>query len=79
LLFITLLSIIGTLQLFNEPDIINTLTPLSPGYTPNLQIYQTAFSQGTIPVAAAEAVILAAITILVALVFFRVTKKQFNV
>lgn len=79
LLFITLLSIIGTLQLFNEPDIINTLTPLSPGYTPNLQIYQTAFSEGTIPVAAAEAVILAAITIVLALVFFRVTRRQFNV
>jgi multiple sugar transport system permease protein len=74
-LFITLLSIIGTLQLFNEPEIINTLTPLGQGYTPNLEIYDTAFVYGNIPVAAAEAVILAIITVFAALVFFRVTRR----
>jgi multiple sugar transport system permease protein len=78
-LFITLLSIIGTLQLFNEPEIINTLTPLGQGYTPNLQIYDTAFVDGNVPIAAAEAVVLAMITIVTALIFFRVTRRQFRV
>jgi multiple sugar transport system permease protein len=74
--FVSLLSIIGTLQIFNEPEILNTLVPLAPGYTPNLAIYDTAFIYANIPVAAALAVVLALITMIAALIFFRFTRRS---
>jgi len=76
ILFVALLSTIGTLQLFNEPDIISALVPLGAGYTPNLQIYETAFVYGNIPVAAAEAVVLAGITIAAALILLGLTRVR---
>jgi multiple sugar transport system permease protein len=63
LLFTITASLIGTFQLFNEPAIISYIHPLGVGYTPNLLIYTTAFSFGDVPLAAAESVVLAAITI----------------
>lgn len=76
IMFTVVLSIIGTLQLFNEPEIINSLVPLGSSYTPNLLIYSTAFSFGNIPLAAAESVVLAVITIVASLTFFRVVANR---
>jgi multiple sugar transport system permease protein len=70
------LSIIGTLQLFNEPSIVSQITSLPTGYTPNLLIYTTAFSYGNIPLAAAMSVVLAIITILGSLAFFRIVRSR---
>lgn len=74
--FTVVLSIIGTLQLFNEPSIIGELTPIGSSYTPNLLIYTTAFSLGNIPVAAAMSIVLAIITIAGSLAFFRITRSR---
>ena len=63
-MFTLVLSIIGTLQLFNEPAIVNELTTIGSSYTPNLLIYTTAFTFGSIPIAAAESVVLLTITVL---------------
>ena len=74
--FTLVLSIIGTLQLFNEPSIVSQITSLPTGYTPNLLIYTTAFSYGNIPLAAAMSVVLAIITILGSLAFFRIVRSR---
>ena len=74
--FTLVLSIIGTLQLFNEPSVVSQITALPIGYTPNLLIYTTAFSYSNIPLAAAMSVVLAIITILGSLAFFRIVRSR---
>lgn len=58
-----LFSIIGTLQLFNEPTILRSLTPsVTSDFTPNMFAYSAAFAENNYHQAAAVAVSLAAIT-----------------
>jgi multiple sugar transport system permease protein len=76
IVFTLVLSIIGTLQLFNEPSIVGRITSIPTGYTPNLLIYTTAFTYNNIPLAAAESVVLAVITILGSLAFFGLTRSR---
>ena len=58
-----LLSIIGAMQLFTEPFILSTITPVSPSYTPNLYAYNMGFNYGNFNYAATLSFILAAITL----------------
>jgi multiple sugar transport system permease protein len=44
--FIVILSVIGTLQLFSEPVILNEIAAIGNSFTPNQIIYNTAFSFG---------------------------------
>jgi multiple sugar transport system permease protein len=60
---IGLFSIVGTLQLFNEPYIVSSLVSLSPSFTPNMYIYNVAFQYGNVNYASALAFMLAVITI----------------
>lgn len=76
IIFTVVLAIIGTLQLFNEPSIINDLVPLGAAFTPNLLIYNTAFGLGNISLAAAESVVLALIIVVASLAFFRIVRIQ---
>lgn len=76
LFFTVTASLIGTFQLFNEPAVISTFHPLGAGYTPNLLIYTTAFFFGDIPLAAAESMVLAAITISGAALAMFVIRQQ---
>jgi multiple sugar transport system permease protein len=69
-IFIVILSIIGTLQLFNEPFILNDIATIGSSYTPNEIIYNTAFSFGNEQLAAAQSIVLAVITIVGTVVFF---------
>jgi multiple sugar transport system permease protein len=48
-------SIIGTLQLFNEPDVLHAVAPtiITPNFTPNRYIYQLAFGNRQFDYAAA--------------------------
>lgn len=63
-------SIIGSLQLFNEPSILQALRPavVTTSWTPNLYAYNLAFSGGQINYAAAIAVLLGGLTIVIAYV-----------
>lgn len=61
--FTVIASLVGTFQLFNEPAIINAIRPLPANYTPNLLIYNTAFSYGNVPLATAESLVLGVITV----------------
>lgn len=75
-LFIVILSIIGTLQLFNEPAILNDIADIGSSYTPNLQIYTTAFSFGNDSLAAAESVVLALIILVATAAFFGIVRQR---
>ncbi|RJL21446.1 carbohydrate ABC transporter permease [Bailinhaonella thermotolerans] len=69
-------SIIGTLQLFSEPAVLRTITPaVSAGYTPNLHVYNTIFTDDLPHLGAAQAVLLAAVTFALSIAFLRVTRR----
>lgn len=60
LILTTVFSIIGTLQLFVEPLVMQAFTPnIDSGYTPNLSAYNSAFTDNDYNVAAAQSVIIA--------------------
>ena len=60
LLLTAIFSVIGTFQLFNEPNILRTIAPnvIGAGYTPNLYAYNVAFVGREINYAAAIAFLL---------------------
>jgi multiple sugar transport system permease protein len=60
LLLTIIFSIIGTLQLFAEPQVLSSMSPgINSEYTPNLSAYAFAFQYNDMGMAAAEAVIIA--------------------
>lgn len=63
-------SVIGSLQLFNEPSILQALRPsvITTNYTPNLYAYSLAFTGGQTNYAAAIAVLLGGLTVVIAYV-----------
>jgi multiple sugar transport system permease protein len=75
-MFTVILSIIGTLQLFNEPVLLNDIASIGSNYTPNQIIYNTAFSFGNEPLAAAQSVLLAAITIGATVAFYSIIRRR---
>jgi multiple sugar transport system permease protein len=76
--FIVILSVIGTLQLFSEPVILNEIAAIGNSFTPNQIIYNTAFSFGNEQLAAAQSVILAAITIVATVTFFGLVRRKLD-
>ncbi|WP_026119720.1 carbohydrate ABC transporter permease [Nocardiopsis ganjiahuensis] len=64
----TLFSIIGSFQLFNEPNVLRSLAPasISTYYTPNMYAYQLAFNANQVTYSAAVAVLLGVVTVVVA-------------
>ena len=77
-MFIVILSVIGTLQLFNEPVILNDIASIGNSFTPNQIIYNTAFSFGNEQLAAAQSVVLAAITIVATVIFYTVVRRRMD-
>ena len=69
-------SIIGTLQLFNEPTVFRTLSSaVSNDYTPNMVVFSTS----NIPnynLSAAFSVVLAVVTCALSFLFLKVTQKR---
>jgi multiple sugar transport system permease protein len=71
-------SIIGTLQLFSEPQVLSTIAPtvMGPNFTPNLYVYQLAFQNRQFDYSAAIAFSLAIVTaVLSALVLLFVYRR----
>ena len=80
LILTCIFSIIGTLQLFNEPQVLTTISNnISTSYTPNLYAYYTAFSNNNYYYAAAIAVVLALVTCILSFGFLRITQRQAGV
>ena len=77
-IFVVVLSIIGTLQLFNEPLILQNIASTGNSLAPNQIIYNTAFSFGNQELAAAQSVILALITIVATVAFFGIVRRRAN-
>jgi multiple sugar transport system permease protein len=75
-LMLTLIfSIIGTSQLFNEPNVLRQIAPesIGPNFTPNMYLYQTAFQTGDFHYSAAMAFTLAIVTMLLVAVVLAVS------
>ncbi|MFC7326175.1 carbohydrate ABC transporter permease [Marinactinospora rubrisoli] len=71
-----LFSIIGSFQLFNEPNVLRAISPaVSTYYTPNMYAYNLAFNGQQFNYSAAVAVVLALATIAVAYVAQLVTAR----
>ncbi len=75
LVLTSVMSIIGTLQIFSEPYILSSLTSIPFSYTPNLDIYNTAFSFGAFNYAATLAVLLTVITCVASSLFLYVIRR----
>lgn len=77
LVLTTVFSIIGTLQLFAEPQVLQTVSPaIDSQYTPNLSAYTTAFAYNDYNVAAAQAVLIAVVAFVLSFAFLRLTNRK---
>ncbi len=73
-------SIIGTLQLFNEPQVLRVISNNIPtSFTPNLYAYYAAFANNDYYYAATLAVVLALVTCVLSFGFLRITQRQSGV
>ena len=73
-------SIVGTLQLFAEPQVLSAISNnISTSYTPVFYAYTTAFSNNNYYYAAALSVVLAVITCIFSFSVLRVTQRQAGV
>jgi multiple sugar transport system permease protein len=70
LLIATVFSIIGSLQLFNEPSILRTLAPnsITTYFTPNFYAYSLSFGGQQFNYAATVAIVMGVLTMVVAYV-----------
>jgi multiple sugar transport system permease protein len=79
LLLTLIFSVIGTFQLFNEPQILRELAPsvIGRSYTPNLYAYNLAFTDQRLNYAAAISFVLGFVILLVSsLVVFVVSRRR---
>lgn len=77
LVLTTVFSIIGTLQLFAEPQLLQLVSPaIDSQYTPNLSAYTTAFEYNDYNTAAAQAVLIALVAFVLSFTFLRLTNRS---
>jgi len=77
LVLTTVFSIIGTLQLFAEPQLLKTVSPaIDSQYTPNLSAYTTAFAYNDYNLAAAQSVLIALVAFALSFLFLRLTNRS---
>ena len=77
LVLTSVFSIIGTLQLFSEPQVLRAIsTNIVSTYTPNLSAYNEAFTLNDPNLAAAMAVVLAVGTFILSFAFLRLTSRR---
>lgn len=80
LILTCIFSIIGTLQLFNEPQVLSTISNnISTSYTPNFYAYYTAFGNNNYYYGATIAVVLALVTFVLSFGFLHITRRQSGV
>jgi multiple sugar transport system permease protein len=80
LVLASLFSIIGTLQLFNEPSVLMPdSTSITSFFTPNLYAYYTTFGNNNINYGAAIAVVLALVTMVFSFSFLNFNRRQLGV
>ncbi|MFC7528355.1 carbohydrate ABC transporter permease [Actinoplanes sp. GCM10030250] len=69
----TIFSIIGSFQLFNEPQILDTVAPnsITTYFTPNVYAYQLSFAGQQVNYSATIALVMGVVTMLIAYGFLR--------
>ena len=74
----TVFSVIGTLQLFNEPQLMRAIAPdvISDGYTPNLYAYTTSFVNQEYNYAAAISFVLGAIVVVLSYIVMFARRRR---
>lgn len=73
----TLSSVIGTLQLFNEPQVLKSITAnIASDYTPNMAIYAASTLGKNSQLSSAMAIILGVVTLAASLVILKVSNRQ---
>lgn len=72
-----LMTLVGVLQLFTEPLVLNSIAPGSIGaqWSPNLYIYNAAFTNDDYSTAAAASILLALVSGVMSFVVIRVTRR----
>ncbi|MCU1583082.1 MAG: sugar transporter permease [Microbacteriaceae bacterium] len=75
ILMTVVLSLIGSLQLFNEPYVLKSITDVPWNYTPNLEIFNMAFTYGNFTYSATLSILLAVTTFILSLLFMLVTSE----
>jgi multiple sugar transport system permease protein len=77
LVLVSILGIIGTLQIFSEPLLFRSMTPetVTKDFTPIMTIYNQAFAVGDFNYAAALSIVLALVVGLVSAIFYKLTNK----
>jgi len=78
LVLTTLLSIIGTLQIFNEPLLFRAISPetITKDFTPALMIYNQAFQVGDVNYATALSIVLAVVIGIASAVLYRISSRS---
>ncbi len=80
LVLTSIFSIIGTLQLFNEPQALTKVSNnISTSFTPNVYAYYTAFGNNNYYYGATIAVVLAIVTFILSFGFLQITRRQAGV
>ncbi|MBP2352611.1 multiple sugar transport system permease protein [Kribbella aluminosa] len=77
LVLVSVLGIIGTLQIFSEPLLFRSMTPetVTKDFTPIMTIYNQAFAVGDFNYAAALSIMLALVVGLVSATFYKLTNR----
>lgn len=77
LVLVSVLSIIGTLQIFSDPLLFRSMTPetVNKDFTPIMMIYNQAFAEGNFNYASALSIILALVVGVVSVIFYRLTNR----
>ena len=77
LVLTSLLAIIGTLQIFNEPLLFRAVTPetITKDFTPAMMIYNQAFQVGNINYATALSIVLGVVVGIVSTIIYRFTNR----
>jgi multiple sugar transport system permease protein len=71
-------SVIGTLQLFNEPNVLTVVAPsvVNLHFTPNIYLYSIAFRNAQFEYSAAMAFALAIVTVILASLVLLITRQR---
>ncbi|WP_375385741.1 carbohydrate ABC transporter permease [uncultured Microbacterium sp.] len=71
------LSIIGTVQTFNEPKVLSVISPfVTSEYVPTMAALQAAFGRNDFGVAASTSVLIALFAGVLSAIYYRVTSRQ---
>ncbi len=71
------LSIIGTIQIFNEPKVLSIISPtVTSEYVPTMAALEAAFGRNDFGIAAATSVIVAVLAGILSTIYYRLTSRQ---